>query len=74
MKKRFFLLVAAFFAMMFVPSFQSSANAQSDKALADEFVNKLRTELMNDKTGSVNVVGKNVEIKVVGEVIHTRFL
>ena len=68
MKKRFFLLVAAFFAMMFVPFFQSSANAQSDKALADEFVNKLRTELMNDKTGSVNVVGKNVEIKVVSDV------
>ena len=65
MKKRFFLLVAAFFAMMFVPSFQSSANAQSDKALADEFVNNLRTELMNDKTGSVNVVGTDIELKIV---------
>ena len=65
MKKRFFLLVAAFFAMMFVPSLQSSANAQSDKALADEFVNNLRTELMNDKTGSVNVVGTDIELKIV---------
>ena len=65
MKKRFFLLVAAFFAMMFVPSFQSSANAQSDKALADKFVNNLRTEFMNDKTGSVNVVGTNIELKIV---------
>ena len=65
MKKRFFLLVAAFFAMMFLPSFQSSANAQSDKALADEFLNNLRTELMNDKTGSVNVVGTDIELKIV---------
>ena len=65
MKKRFFFLVAAFFAMMFVSSFQSSANAQSDKALADEFVNNLRTELMNDKTGSVNVVGTDIELKIV---------
>jgi hypothetical protein len=65
MKKRFFFLVAAFFAMMFVPSFQSSANAQSDKALADEFINNLRTELMNDKTGSVNVVGTDIELKIV---------
>ena len=51
--------------MMFVPSFQSSANAQSDKALADEFVNNLRTELMNDKTVSVNVVGTDIELKIV---------
>ena len=49
----------------YVPSFQSSANAQSDKALADEFINNLRTELMNDNTGSVNVVGTDVELKFV---------
>lgn len=65
MKKRFFLLVAAFFAMMFLPSFQSSANAQSDKALADEFLNNLRTELMNDKIVSLNVVGTDIELKIV---------
>lgn len=68
MKKRAFLLIATFFAMLFVPFFQSSANAQSDNALVDEFINMIRSEFMGGQDVSVNAAGSNVEIKIVTDV------
>ena len=68
MKTRVFCLIATFFAMMFAPSFQSSANAQSDNAMVDEFINMFRSEFMGGQDISVNAVGSNIEIRIVTDV------